>query len=88
MEKKNSKLAKLAGLGLAGVGLAHFARPQLFEPITKPAFPRDTRQHIYTNGGIETALGLGLSARQTRPVAIVGTIGYLAYLAGNAVRNR
>lgn len=88
MEKKNSKLAKLAGLGLAGVGLVHFARPQLFEPITKKAFPRDTRQHIYTNGGIETALGLGLSARQTRPVAIVGTIGYLAYLAGNAVRNR
>ena len=87
-EKKNSKLAKLAGLGLAGVGVAHFAKPQLFESITRPAFPRDTRKHIYTNGGIETALGLALSARKTRRVAVVGTVGYLAYLAGNAVRNR
>ena len=38
--------------------------------------------------GIETALGLGLSSRKTRPLASVGTIGYLAYLAGNAARNR
>lgn len=88
MQQKNSTVAKLAGLGLAGMGLAHFVRPQLFESITKPVFPRNTRRHLYTNGGIETALGLGLSARQTRPVAVVGTIGYLAYLAGNAVRNR
>lgn len=86
--KKNSRVAKLAGLGLAGAGLAHFAGPQLFESITKPAFPRNTRQHIYTNGGIETALGLGLVSRKTRRVAVVGTLGYLAYLAGNAVRNR
>ncbi|MDV3125702.1 hypothetical protein M1247_12315 [Mycobacterium sp. 21AC1] len=86
--KKNSPVAKLAGLGLAGAGLAHFASPQLFESVTKPAFPRNTRQHIYTNGGIETALGLGLVSRKTRRVAVVGTLGYLAYLAGNAVRNR
>ena len=43
---------------------------------------------VYIHGGIETGLGLGLSARQTRPLAIVGTIGYVAYLAGNAARNR
>jgi hypothetical protein len=30
----------------------------LWEPITKSAFPRNTRQHVYTNGGIETVLGL------------------------------
>lgn len=88
MTERNHPLARLAGLGVAGVGLAHFTSPRLFEPLTKPAFPRGTRQHIYTNGGIETVLGLGLSARRTRPLAIVGTIGYLAYLAGNAVRNR
>ncbi|WP_102141198.1 hypothetical protein [Mycobacterium hubeiense] len=88
MPRKDSRAAKFAGLALAGVGLAHFTSPQMFEPITKPAFPRRTRQHIYTNGGIETALGLGLSARRTRPLAVVGTIGYLAYLAGNAARNR
>ncbi|AKS30733.1 hypothetical protein [Mycolicibacterium goodii] len=87
-QEKNSTLAKLAGLGLAGVGVAHFAKPQLFESVTKPAFPRDTRKHVYTNGGIETALGLALSARKTRRLATVGTIGYLTYLAGNAVRNR
>ena len=86
--EKNSRGAKLAGLAIAGVGLAHFTSPQMFEPITSSAFPRNTRQHLYTNGGIETALGLGLSARQTRPLAVVGLIGYLAYLAGNVVRNR
>ncbi len=80
-------LAKAVGLSLAGVGLAHFANPGIFEPITKPAFPRRTRQHIYTNGGIETALGLGLISGRTRNAAIVGAIGYLAYLGGNAVRN-
>jgi uncharacterized membrane protein len=88
VSRKSSRAAKFAGLAIAGAGLAHFTSPQMFEPITKSAFPRNTRQHIYTNGGIETALGLGLSARQTRPLAVVGLIGYTAYLAGNAVRNR
>ena len=86
--KRNSRAAKFAGLAVAGIGLAHFTSPQLFDGITKQAFPRSSRQHLYVNGGIETALGLGLSSRKTRPLASVGTIGYLAYLAGNAARNR
>lgn len=86
--KKNSRAAKVAGLALAGIGLAHFTNPHLFDGLTKLAFPRNSRQHLYVNGGIETALGLGLSAPQTRPLAVVGTIGYLAYLAGNVARNR
>jgi uncharacterized membrane protein len=86
--KTNSRGAKIAGLALAGTGLAHFAAPQLFESITEAAFPRDTRQHIYFNGGIETALGLGLAAPKTRKLAVLGTVGYLAYLAGNVARNR
>jgi uncharacterized membrane protein len=86
--KSNSRALKLAGLAVAGVGLSHFTSPQLFDGITKTAFPRNTRQRVYIHGGVETALGLGLSARQTRPLAAVGTIGYLAYLAGNAARNR
>jgi uncharacterized membrane protein len=86
--KSNSRALKLAGLAVAGVGLSHFTSPQLFDGITKAAFPRNTRQRVYIHGGVETALGLGLSARQTRPLAAVGTIGYLAYLAGNAARNR
>ncbi|MGX9789406.1 hypothetical protein [Mycobacterium sp. MMS18-G62] len=88
MPKRNSRAAKFAGLAVAGVGLAHFASPQLFDGITEQAFPNNSRQHLYINGGIETALGLGLAVPKTRPLAIAGTIGYLAYLAGNVVRNR
>lgn len=86
--EKTSRPATLAGLGLAGVGLSHFVKPELFEAMTVQAFPRNTRQFIYVNGGIETALGLGLAARKTRKLAVVGTVGYLAYLAGNVARNR
>jgi uncharacterized membrane protein len=86
--ERNSRLAKFAGLAVAGIGLSHFTSPQLFDGITKSAFSRNTRQHVYIHGGVETALGLGLSSRKTRPLAVVGTIGYLAYLAGNAARNR
>jgi uncharacterized membrane protein len=85
---KHSTAASLAGLALAAVGLSHFTSPQLFDRITKVAFPRNTRQRVYIDGGVETALGLGLSSAKTRPLAIVGTIGYVAYLAGNAARNR
>ena len=88
MSKRNSRAAKFGGLAVAGIGLAHFTSPALFEGVTKQAFPRNSRQHLYINGGIETTLGLGFSARQTRSLAVVGTIGYLAYLAGNVVRNR
>ena len=83
-----SAVAKLTGLGIAGAGVAHFVRPELFDDITTQAFPRETRKHVYIDGGIETALGLGLISRKTRRVAIIGLIGYGAYLAGNVVRNR
>jgi len=86
--KQNSRAVRFAGLGIAGVGLSHFVRPQLFESITVSAFPRNTRQHIYINGGIETAIGLGLAAPKTRWLAVLGTVGYGAYLAGNVARNR
>ncbi len=87
-ERKHSRGATIAGLGLAVTGVAHFVRPELFESITQQAFPRNTLQNIYVNGGIETALGLGLAAPKTRRVAVVGVIGYVAYLAGNVARNR
>ena len=88
MPKENSRVAAVAGLAVAGVGLAHFVRPELFDGITKQAFPDDSRRHLYINGGIETALGLGLSARPTRRLAMVGALGYVAYFAGNVARNR
>jgi uncharacterized membrane protein len=85
---KHSRSAKLAGLGVAGVGLAHFVSPQMFDSSTRQAFPRNTRQHTYIDGGIETALGLCLAVPKTRKLALVGVIGYGAYLAGNVARNR
>ncbi|MFY9764743.1 MAG: hypothetical protein WAK42_07010, partial [Mycobacterium sp.] len=75
MSRKSNRVARFSGLTLAGAGLTHFTSPRLCEPITKSAFPRNTRQHVYTNGGVETALGLGFSSRQTRSLAIVGLIG-------------
>jgi uncharacterized membrane protein len=87
MSRKGSLIVRYSGLAIAGVGLAHFTSPHLFEPITRSAFPRNTKKHLYTNGGIETVLGLALAGRQTRGLATVGSIGYLAYLAGSAIRN-
>jgi uncharacterized membrane protein len=86
MSRKSNRIARYSGLALAGAGLAHFTSPGLFEPITKSAFPRNTRQHVYTNGSIETALGLSFASRQTRSLGVVGIIGYLAYLGGSAIR--
>lgn len=88
MSKENSRVAVLAGLAIASTGVAHFAKPDLFESITKSAFPRDTGQHIKINGGIETAIGLGFAARKTRKLAVLGLLGYGAYLAANVVRNQ
>jgi len=86
MSRRSNRLARYSGLALAGAGLAHFTSPRMWEPLTKLSFPRNTRQHVYTNGGIETVLGLGFSSKQTRSLATVGLIGYLAYLGGNAIR--
>ncbi|BBZ01022.1 membrane protein [Mycolicibacterium chitae] len=84
---KPAALPRIAGVVLAATGLAHFVRPQLFEPMSKPLFPRKTRQHIYTNGSIETALGLGLISRRTRKLALLGGAGYIGYLGLNAARS-
>lgn len=88
MPQQDKRAAKLTGLALAGMGLAHFARPQLFEPITVASFPQNTRRHVYTNGSIETAIGLALAGRRTRKLGLAGLLGYGAYLAGNTVRSR
>lgn len=83
-----SRIATLVGLAVAGVGVAHFIKPEAFEEITGQAFPRDTRTHVYIDGAVETAIGLGLSSPKTRKLAVVGLLGYGAYLAGNVARNR
>ena len=73
---------------LAAAGLAHFARPEAFESITATAFPNHTRRYTYVNGGIETAIGLGLIAPQTRKLAVAGLLAYGAYLGISVARNR
>ncbi len=76
------------GAGLAAVGLAHFAKPAAFEAVTASAFPTNTRTHTYVNGGIETALGVGLAVPRTRRLAVAGVAAYLGYLLLSAVRAR
>ncbi|MFZ0833398.1 MAG: hypothetical protein WAM92_09980 [Mycobacterium sp.] len=83
-----SKLVTLAGLGLAGVGLAHFVKPEVFEDITATAFPDDTEQHLYIDGAAETVLGLALAVPRTRKLGVVGLLGYGGYLAANVLKNR
>jgi uncharacterized membrane protein len=86
MSRNSNRVARFSGLAVAGTGLAHFTSPRLFEPITKLSFPRNVRQHVYTNGSIETVLGLTFASRKTRSLGTVGLIGYLAYLGGNTIR--
>ena len=87
-QEKNSKSATVAGLTLAATGVAHFVRPELFEGITKAAFPTDTARFLKINGGLETALGLGVAIPKTRKLALVGLLGYGGYLAVNVIRNQ
>lgn len=85
---QKSRFPSLAGLALAATGVSHFVKPQLFESMTAPAFPKNTRQYIYVNGGIETAIGLGLLSPKTRKLALAGGLGYVLYLGVNGARNR
>ncbi len=87
-QESSSKLPALVGLTLAGTGVAHFVRPELFEGITKSAFPKDTARYLKINGGLETVLGLGVAVPQTRRLALAGLLGYGGYLAVNMLRNR
>ncbi|MEO7007163.1 MAG: hypothetical protein ABI065_09030 [Terrimesophilobacter sp.] len=87
-EESRSRRAQLVGLGMSVAGLTHFLAPQLFEPMVAAVFADDARKHVFINGCIETALGAGVAVGRTRPLAIVATIGYVGYLAGNFLRNR
>lgn len=83
----NSPLARVAGLGLAAVGIAHFTNPGLLDQLTRQAFPENTRTHTYIDGGVETVLGLGLILPRTRRFAAIGALAYAAYVGANAVRH-
>jgi uncharacterized membrane protein len=81
-------MLRLAGIVLAGTGAAHFAAPQVFDPISKAAFPEDFRRATYRNGAIEVALGLALTTRRTRLLGLAGSAGYAYWLAGRVRTNR
>jgi hypothetical protein len=95
MSRKSNRVARFSGLAIAGLGLAHFTSPRMWGadhqdriPAQHPsALLHQRRYRNYTKGGIETVLGLSFSSRQTRSLATVGLIGYLAYLGGNAIRH-
>jgi uncharacterized membrane protein len=88
MSMSAEPLIKLTGLVVAITGLSHFVRPQLFESATKSAFPENTLQHTYIDGGIETAIGLALVVPKARKFALAGLLAYGAYLGANIARNR
>jgi uncharacterized membrane protein len=83
-----AKLVGIAGLAMAGAGLAHLVKPEAFEQVTAVAFPENTQQHTYIDGAAETALGLALALRKTRKLAVIGLLGYGGYLAANVLKNR
>lgn len=79
--------AKLAGLGLAATGIAHFIKPELFVAVTKPAFPEDTGGWIKRNGATETAIGAAIFVGPTRKLGLLGLLGYLGFLASRGAAN-
>ncbi|MFC9973295.1 hypothetical protein ACFVH6_20620 [Spirillospora sp. NPDC127200] len=80
-------LLRAAGLALAATGAAHFAAPQMFEPISKLAFPQDTAAWIKRNGATELALGLALTTEKTRKAGLIGTAVYTAWLGARTAYN-
>lgn len=79
---------KITGAALAATGLSHFVKPQIYDKLTAVAFPNNTRRHVYIDGAVETAIGVGLIVPQTRKFAVAGIVGYLGYLIFGAVRSR
>lgn len=79
----------IAGVVTTACGLAHFAWPAKFEPVNRQlGFTRNTRTHVYVNGGIETALGLTMLSGRTRTINIALLVTYPIYLIQNALRAR
>lgn len=85
-DSRDAVLPRVAGLGLAATGVAHFITPKTFEPITKPAFPEDTTKWTYTNGATETLVGLAIANKRTRKLGYLGLIGYIGFLASRVLR--
>lgn len=75
------------GLVVTGIGLAHFAFPELFDPINRLAFPEHTRLYTFAHGGVETLIGVTLLRPHHRAYLLLYA-GYLAHLLAGLVRTR
>jgi uncharacterized membrane protein len=76
------------GLTALAVGLAHFVRPGIFEPITRLGFPERPRTFTYINGAVETLIGVLIAVPQFRRASIVVTLCYGLHFSGNVIRSR
>ena len=75
------------GFLIAATGAAHFVVPEVFEDVTKAAFPDDTSEWVKRNGLTEAGLGLALMAPPTRKLGVLGLLGYLGWLGYNVSQN-
>ncbi|MBW8482453.1 hypothetical protein [Actinomadura parmotrematis] len=80
-------LLRVTGIALAATGAAHFAAPQVFEPVSKLAFPEDTGAWIKRNGATELALGVALALTPTRKLGLAGLAAYTAFLGARGAAN-
>lgn len=80
-----SHVRRRLGLVVTGIGLAHFAFPELFDPINQLAFPEHTRFYTFAHGGVETLIGATF-LRPHRRVYLLLYAGYLAHLIAGLVR--
>ncbi|SFB19964.1 hypothetical protein SAMN05216266_10672 [Amycolatopsis marina] len=80
--------AKTFGFLLAATGAAHFAAPQVFEPVSAAAFPEDTRSWVYRNGATELAIGLAVVNRRTRKLGFAAFAAYGAWLGSRVAAGR
>jgi uncharacterized membrane protein len=68
------------GFLVAALGAAHFAAPEVFEQVTKTAFPENTKEWVVRNGATEAALGLAMMIKPTRKLGVLGLLGYTGWL--------
>ena len=66
------------GFLVAALGAAHFAAPEVFEDVTRTAFPENTREWVVRNGATEAAIGVAMMLKPTRKLGVLGLLGYNA----------
>ncbi|OBB38872.1 hypothetical protein A5752_11695 [Mycobacterium sp. 852002-51961_SCH5331710] len=84
-----SRLRLYRGGLVTTIGVAHFVKPSLFEPLNKTlGFDHDARRHVLINGAVETTIGLTMMIRPLRKVMPLLSIAYSTYLTVVYIRSR